>query len=332
MIFLESPVLAKPMHGIESAVLIIKPHCGNSERIAQQVIEVLKSHSMRIVQSGSLSSMELTSKKFVQSFFVNLSKLAESPLIRDVHLTNEGNRKFDTYFGASWSEMVKSGRVFTFSGIKIELNINDFDVNDLCSSSKKPYCRLQEGVYCAMLDYHCTEDFELQDKLHIPIYVINGFYGVMKKQYENKNTILRYMCIEWDGSKLSWPQVHNDVVGCKDPSLANQSTIRGSLFKQWKQFGFTSIPNAADNFVHLSGSAFRAFADRLIVVSDALIYSDVFGYRLINKAKIPSHIVQKWLTNPLIAGESVFNRMNLLNSFECISEAEQLLGSHTAYI
>ena len=265
------------------------------------------------------------SKKLFSSLFLTLTKYAEGTSAHEIKMSKDDLRRFEAYFGCDWNDMMKKGRIYTSSAIKKELGVDDLEIDRLCRRSSKSYCRLQDGVHCAMIDYKCTDDFDMQDKLHLPVYVINGFYGVLRSQYEHADFSLRYMAIEWDGSRQSWPHVHDAVLGCRDPSMANHNSIRGFFFNAWKEFGLQAQPTIRDNCVHLSDSAFRAFADRLTCIPGSLLYSDVFGCKLI-KMKIPSQTIQKWLTNPPIAGTYVFTAMKMKNTAECLNEAEKLFG------
>ena len=310
---------------MEHGFLIFKPGFAVSERVMEKVSSVLKSHSFRVLTSGSISGAEVKTKNIFPSFFSTLAKYAEKDTVHDIKMSKEDLRRFETYFGSDWAEMVKKGRIYTCAAIKKELEIDDVQIDELCRRSKKTYCRLQDGVHCAMIDHTCTDDFELQDKLHLPVYVLNGFYGMLRSQYEHENFNLRYMTVEWEGRHKSWSEVHDSVIGCRDPTMAAHRSIRGVVSREWKALGLAAAPTARDNCVHMSDSAFRAFADRLVCVPGALLYSDIFGCNLI-RAKIPAQTIQRWLSNPAIAGSYVFASMKMKNCAECIVEAQKLFG------
>lgn len=315
----------KPPHSLEHGFMIFKPDFAVSERVVERVGGILRGHSVRLLISGTLSGGEVKAKNIFPSLFLTLTKYAERGSVNDIKMSNEDLRRFGTYFGADWAEMVKKGRVYTCAAIKKELNIDDMLIDELCRRSKKTYCRLQDGVYCAMIDYTCTDDFEMQDKLHLPVYVLNGFYGMLRSKYEDENFNLRYMTFEWDGRHKSWTELHDNVVGCRDPSMASHQSIRGVASREWKALGLAAAPTVRNNCVHVSDSSFRAFADRLVCVPGALLYSDVFGCNLI-KAKVPAQTIQRWLSNPLIAGNYVFTAMKMKNCAECLVEAQKLFG------
>lgn len=58
------------------------------------------------------------------------------------------------------------------------------------------------------------------------IYIINSFYGYMKDKYHNKINI-EYCLLEFNGDILNYKNFLSDVIGNRDPSKANPSSIRG---------------------------------------------------------------------------------------------------------
>jgi hypothetical protein len=58
------------------------------------------------------------------------------------------------------------------------------------------------------------------------IYIINSFYGYMKEKYHNKINI-EYCLLEFNGDVLNYKSFLSNVIGSRDPSIANPSSIRG---------------------------------------------------------------------------------------------------------
>lgn len=312
---------------LECGLVIVKPSCSSSEKFIRRVAEILSGHSVKVLQSGSISGSEMKSKNSVEALFGTLSRQAHSERAVDVNLSPEGVRKFETYFGISWKEAQRRGRVFSMRSFQKEHSLeNAVQVEELCSRSRRPHCRLEAALHCAMVDHTCTDDLELQDRLHEPVYVINGFYGALKAAYESPLASIVFMKVEWDGDKLSWPEVHNLVVGSRDPSLANPSSIRGTALREWKRLGLPRPPTRYDNCVHLAESAFAALVDRVAVLPNTQIYTDPMGSALIH-AQVPSSAVQRWISNPVIGDRRVLDRFRWLRTADCIKEARDIMDA-----
>lgn len=142
---------------------------------------------------------------------------------------------------------------------------------------------------------------ELEDeRVMSVIYVFNGFYPSLRRKYMAPQLTLNYVVVEWDGAELSWVDFLTDVVGHKDPQTAFPFSIRGHLYNNWQGLGMASEPNLRDNCVHASSSAFDGLVERLLWAKNSLIFTDVFGSRLITQHNIPSQLLREWCeTNPL---------------------------------
>jgi hypothetical protein len=56
--------------------------------------------------------------------------------------------------------------------------------------------------------------------------------------------------------------VSPQVLGPTDPVTAPEDSVRGMIYKQWKELGLSSEPNVGDNGVHASASPFEGLAER----------------------------------------------------------------------
>jgi hypothetical protein len=65
-------------------------------------------------------------------------------------------------------------------------------------------------------------------------------------------------------------------------------------------------------------------AERLTWCKDALIFTDLFGSRLLG-CNIPSLTIQNWLKNPTVQEKGIFDHMYGLAGEECLVVAERLL-------
>ena len=80
---------------------------------------------------------------------------------------------------------------------------------------------------------------------------------------------------------MTYKEFLNDVVGDRDPSAANQYSIRGSVHLEWEALGLSRAPDKLDNVLHASGSAMEGLSERIAWVRGTLPLTDVFGSRLL---------------------------------------------------
>jgi hypothetical protein len=182
------------------------------------------------------------------------------------------------------------------------------------------------------LDAKSTSDPDLKGKLQLPIYVINGFCGSMKTTYESPVTVISYMVLEWNSSQLSWADMLVDVIGDRVPSLAKQSSIRGSAHHDWQALKLHAQPNGKDNCLHVSSSSFEALAEKYIWLNSksrtVVLQTDVLASQYL-AAQIPHHTLTKWFTNPVINEVHVFDLMYGFGVEQCIEKSSFLTGTHT---
>jgi hypothetical protein len=122
--------------------------------------------------------------------------------------------------------------------------------------------------------YNNRDDDTVNTEPTTEIYVINGFYTCMRDSYFSSGIDIDYMLVEWDGCSLSWFDLLKNVIGDRDPSKACSKSIRGILYKEWKNMGLAQQPNILNNCVHASASAFEALVERLIWIKGIIIFKN----------------------------------------------------------
>jgi len=83
------------------------------------------------------------------------------------------------------------------------------------------------------------------------------------------------------------------------------STIRGSIYGDWKRLGLKSEPNDRDNCIHGSNNALEGMRDRLIWIKGSLALTDLYGSRLLSE-RITSSTMRKIIdTQGDVAGQAL---------------------------
>lgn len=312
---------------LEHGVLLVKPHAVNDDVLT--VIEtLLTDHSIRIQHVGHLTGAELSARNVVQHSFYTLFQHAVVVDPLELHVSEEIISLFRTHFLIEWSTALNQSQLTNACDAAAYLEITQAELCDLCRRSKFPTLRICKGVHLTYVDEDCSSDPMVKSLLKSPIYVVNGFYTALKAQYENPATAVAYLLIEWDGAQWSWADLVHRVVGDSDPALASPTSIRGKIYRHWETLNLPAAPSRIDNCVHMSASAFEGMVDRVVWTPGAALQSDIVGSRLL-AARIPHHLCQKWMRNPLVNGRTIFDHMLYLNARATLHQAKLLQGMAT---
>jgi hypothetical protein len=176
---------------------------------------------------------------------------------------------------------------------------------------------------------------------------------------------ITYVVLEFDSQQRDWNAFLGDVLGVyKTPSevtlrsgagagagaddgaddgnadaelAPREETIVGSLFENWRALGLgeDGPPTEAgaepysdcsgSRYLHCSSSAFSGMRDRLIWSKDAMLYTDLFGARLMT-ARFKSSLINAWLADPAVRGVglTLLQLLRHQDSSQCIELLRRL--------
>ncbi len=319
-------VFSKRFSTFETGFLFLKPSANNHAVLAL-VGEVLHQHGVRIVANEKLTGSELAFRKVLDSQYGLAEQFAHSVRTEDLVLSAEELRNFRSVFSAPWTQAVHHGKVLNAAEACEHLHIDGFALSDLWHRAEFRH-RIRRGLYVSCLTSECSEDPSVRKKLKYPLYVVNGFFDALRESYCAKRACVHYLVVEWDGAHLSWGRLQKTVIGDCDPNLAAPSSIRGRLFSDWQTLLLYTQPTRTDNCVHMSGSALQGLAERLVWIKGSMLFTDLFGSRLL-AARFKSNIIKEWLADPLLnedGSERLFDRLEGLNSLECLELLTNMLN------
>uniref|UniRef100_A0A7S4NJ90 Nucleoside-diphosphate kinase n=1 Tax=Paramoeba aestuarina TaxID=180227 RepID=A0A7S4NJ90_9EUKA len=118
----------------------------------------------------------------------------------------------------------------------------------------------------------------------------------MREKYTKQDAQIHYFVVEFDPDELSWKDFRGKVIGATDPSVAHPESLRGVLYRNWKDLGIESQPDISDNGVHGSAGPLAALRERTVWLGTKP-HEDPFG------ATLTSHGVQRlegWMMNPIV--------------------------------
>lgn len=298
----------------------------SAPRAVERIKSALESHGLKVVHQAELSSTEMSSRKIIESQYAALHAIAyEYPAV-EINLSANESKSFRMAFGnQTWEDAVHREVVFNAVDACSLLQVDAAGLFDLWERATAKV-RFRRGLYFACLDRNCAADPPMRKKLAKPIYVANGFYPYILNNYHATDISTVYFICEWDESRISWTQLLHSVIGPADPTHCPEGAIRAMLLKEWEQLGLQAAPTTADNGVHVSSSAFAGLVERLLWKKGSMLYTDLFGSRLLS-ARIKSTQITEWTHNPAIDGTPLLDRLVAMNSTDCINYLSKLASN-----
>ena len=312
-------IFAKRFTALEHAVLYFKPFC-NADGVMCMVEDRLKAQGVSIVYRGVLTGTDIAHKRIFEKQYSILIKFSTQVSAVLLDLSAEACDLFRQTFtrefshvkanlpieeppvdGAAPSHSVKKNLplkvLFNFNEAQQYLHIDNAELNEMCLSEHSVSVRLGKGLYCYRFEKDCTSNLRVKGLLPVPIYVVNPFFGALHDRYTAQNTAVQLWVVEWDANIVSWSSLLRDIIGERDPSKAAEHSIRRMVFETWLELGLKEAPDAGRNVLHISHSALEGLAERLAWTRNAMVFTDLFGSRLMTARCTTAQIMQ-WLANP----------------------------------
>jgi hypothetical protein len=300
---------------VNKAFLFLKPHA-NTAATQAFMRDWLYSKGLVMAEERILSGTQILSSFDKQYSLVGRRALILKPY--ELELTAGNKTHFHEKFGVSWSEAVESGQVRNAAGAAEVLGISPQQLSAawLRSIADGDVVKFGRGFYCGLIQ-HIEPD-------RPALFCINGFYPAMRSKYAQPKARIYTCSVLFDESTLSWQEFIDNCVGAVDPKLAHPESLRGVMYREWKELGLPNIPNSEENCIHASASAFEAFAERCNWLNTPWM-SDPVGSRLFPLGMTP-YIVQDWLNNSMVRGKRIFDHMQGLGCQECLDVAKQIFS------
>jgi hypothetical protein len=321
--FCATDVFEKVSSSLEHCFLFVKSHANNS-KVLDLISHLLAEHDVSICSRLLVSGGEVASRRILERQYLDLFKFAEVVNPAKIKLSLREREAFKSRFGVEWrSVTVKhegGQRVLHAKGAMDHLGVDKYGLDGLCRRPEAMLLKLRKGLYCTRVDSSCTRNAKLKAKLEAPLFVLNSFYAVMRDKYTAPDAVTTCLLLEWNVDRLGWKVLLQNVIGDRDPSRALPFSLRGRVFANNLSFDLRDKPNAFQNVVHVSSSPMEAMFDRLVWVKDSMVFTDLFGSRLLQQKLFPTATIHRWLENPPLEDDpqSLFDRLCEKNSSQCI--------------
>lgn len=233
------------------AFVFVKPAQVN-EKVKNTVREGLKAKGLTITREGDIAAETIDKKKLVDQHYYAIA--SKATILKPSEL-NVDNAKFQKQFGTSWADVQAKGLAYNALDACEKLGVDADGLNKAWAAAKKAdkLVKLGGGFYCGLVEMPGKQ----------PIYVFNAFFMTMRAQYTVPGRILHYFTVEWDEKTLPWSDFRGKVLGPTDPKDAPTDSLRGKVFRSWKEHDLATEPNVGDNVVHASASPFEGMCERM---------------------------------------------------------------------
>ena len=296
------------------AFVFIKPHA-NTGQTRSLVGDTLRKRGVKVLSEGEITAEQIDSNMYIDQHYYAIA--SKATILKPSQLEPKSfESKFEDKFKETWSAALKTNKLYNALDAKAYFGVDTAGITAIWDKAAKDknIVKLGGGFYCGKL--------EAPGKA--PIYVLNGFFMSMRNQFVIPGTSIHYYNVEFDPAELKWGDFRGKVLGPTNPADAPSDSLRGVIFKDWKQLGLKSVPNTGDNGVHASASPFEGLAERnnwLNIPAEA----DLFGARLIAETGISKEKIAEWSVDPQVNGKSIFDQLEDTDSDECIARMKKLM-------
>jgi hypothetical protein len=147
----------------------------------------------------------------------------------------------------------------------------------------------------------------------------------MRQKFTEEDASIYFMVVEWTGSKLSWKEFRENILGQTDPKSADPNSLRGKIFNDWMSLGLKRPPDLMENCIHGSASAYESMLERAAWLKLPM-FSDPLAVAFLSAGVSPQSVTD-WMLNPQVKGMPVFDHFDALGFEDCIKKASELYQS-----
>jgi hypothetical protein len=281
---------------LEMAFLFVKPHAA-TPRVTSRILEILENFEVKVLSQGKVIASVMEHDNLFSRQYPELEDNTFNFDLNEILLSPQEQQTFKEHFNKDWYDALKQKKLLSavqFQEVIHPYRDNHQAIGHMCMKSAqisggKSCLKIRKGLYV-----HRIDEMPKRSKRKAPIWVVNGFAHALKEDFMDKKSIVNYFSVQFDSSQLTWPEFMEEVVGVAHPKDSHISSIRGCIYSTWEKFGLKYPPSVKDNVVHVSSSAIDALKERLLWMRGAVMYTDIFGSRLLS-SKISSAKVKEVL-------------------------------------
>lgn len=301
---------------INSALLFIKPHA-NNEKVQALVSDTLNSKGFTITSHGEITAEDIDSKQLIDNHYYSIASKATLLEPKDLPVPED---KFKEFFGVSYADALAEGSVYNALQASEYLGLGPVELEAAWRRAKA--VKFGGGFYAAKID---------EDESKKPIYVFNGFFMAMRRDFVMPGTSIHYYVVDWhpkaetetETGGTTWAQFRSEVLGATDPTQAAEGSLRHMLMTRWEELGLPAQPSTGANGVHGSASPLEGLAEKTNWLGIS-IEEDPFGKSLLALG-VPPATIAAWTKDAQIEGlGSIFDHFENTDVDDCYVKAKEI--------
>ncbi|CCW60139.1 unnamed protein product [Phytomonas sp. EM1] len=239
-----------------TALLLVKPSAF-TPRALLAIWQCILAHNiagLRMEDEDDIDAIQIQASNLVDRHYRTIAYYAGDCPLYDIPLDTETLERFQQGYGISWADAVAGGLVWSATNLLQFLTwVTPSDLYELWSAQPCKI-KLTSGAYVAKLSIGPKDDATCY-------YVVNGFYPYLRNLFLSPGSKTKCYIISWPETALSWSSFRKDVIGCTDPSKAPSNSLRGMLYRDWKDLDLAQQPSSTENGVHASASPLEAMIE-----------------------------------------------------------------------
>jgi 2,3-bisphosphoglycerate-dependent phosphoglycerate mutase len=299
-----------------TALVFIKPHAVTDATKALAKQHLLDA-GITILKEGFINNDTIDKDMLIDKHYYAIA--SKATLLTPDQLPVPAD-KFQKKFDLDWQTVLASGKAVNAKQACEKLGVDAAGLGAKWLEAKKAdlLVKFGGGFYCGKVG---------------DLYVFNGFFMEMRNKYVAPGAGIYYFLAEWDPLDLAWSDFRGNVLGPTDPTAAPEGSLRGKIYKGWKELGLASEPNVGDNGVHASASPFEGLAERMNWLG-VKVENDQFAGMLIAGGATTEDI-QKWVLDPQVTYEShhksvtksLYDTLEDVDADRCVLLTEIIIGN-----
>ena len=232
-----------------AAFVFVKPHA-NTEATRALVRSTLEARKIAIVAEGEIDAAAIDEDKLIDQHYYAIASKATLTKPKDLPVPADA---FQAKYGVSWQSALDDGKVFNALDACAHFGVDSAGLDAKWQKAKKDghLVKFGGGFYCGKVE---------------DIYVFNGFFMEMRAAFVAPGASIHYYVVEFEPADCKWAAFRGDVLGPTDPADAPETSLRGMIYRDWKQLGLKSKPFVGENGVHASASPLEGLAVRLVPI------------------------------------------------------------------
>lgn len=264
-----------------TAFALVKPHA-LCKRFAKRVEHIFAKHNIRIEEQGDITGTAVHDRGLVRYLYPAAAGYAvRNPT--SLILTEEEQRRIYDGLKITWEEFVLSDMLLNaYKALEVLGGITPQQLYVMWKSSRHRVLVRPDLEITELEDHH--------------IFVVNAFFPALKQSFETPSALLHWYVISWAEKDLSWAEFNKSVCGSRQPSKAEKDSIRGHLYRHWREYGLHAIPDRIQNGIHISEGPLQGLGERLTFL-ERPISEDPLG-EILERMNVHPGLLESWLDNP----------------------------------